>query len=225
MNPLISLAAAVGALGLWLGLRLMRESRARVLARAGFLGAVKPLFDSADVQLQPTGFPRMTGRSNGRAFDLQVVPDTLTFRKLPALWLLVSLPEPMPVGATLDLMARHSGLEPFSRFADLPHTLPRPAFLPETVTVRSDDAALVPPERLVARLAAVFANPRVKEFVISPKGLRIVVLTEEADRGRYLIFRDAEMGMTPLSPADVTPLLDTLCALRQDLIEWSKEAS
>jgi len=223
MTPLIPLAAAFAALGLWLGQRLVRESRARRVARAGFFDAVKPLFDSAEVQLQPTGFPRMTGRINGLAFDLQAVPDTLTFRKLPALWLLVSLPEPMPVGATLDVMARPSGLEPFSRFADLPQTLPRPACLPESVVVRSDDAALVPPERLIARLASVFANARIKEFVISPKGLRIVFLTEEADRGRYLIFRDAEMGMSPLSPSHVAPLLDTLGSLRQDLHDWSKE--
>jgi hypothetical protein len=223
MTPLIPLAAAFAALGLWLGLRLVRESRARNLARAGFFDAVKPLFDSAEVQLQPTGFPRMTGRSNGLAFDLQAVPDTLTFRKLPALWVMVSLPEPMPVGATLDVMARPSGLEPFSRFANLPQTLPRPSFLPETVVVRSDNAALVAPERLIARLAAIFANARIKEFVISPKGLRIVFLTEEADRGRYLIFRDAEMGMTPLSPSHVAPLLDTLGSMRQDLLDWSKE--
>jgi len=165
----------------------------------------------------------MTGRRNGLAFDVQAVPDTLIFRKLPALWVMVSLPEPMPVGATLDVMARPSGLELFSRFASLPQSLPRPVFLPESVAVRSDNAALVPPERLIVRLGAVFANSNIKEFVLSPKGLRIVFLAEEADRGRYLIFRDAEMGMTPLSPSHVAPLLDTLGALRQDILDWSKE--
>lgn len=222
MTPLIALASA--ALGLWLGLRLVRESGARRRARAGYFDAVKPLFDSADVQVQPTGFARMTGHRKGRAFDLQALPDTLTFRKLPALWVMVSLPEPMPVAATLDLMARPSGNEPFSRFADLPQTLPRPAFLPDTVAVRSDNSRLVPPERLIARLGAVFANPRIKEALISPKGLRIVFLAEEADRGRFLIFRDAEMGRTPLAPTEVAPLLDVLDVLRQDLIDWSQEA-
>ena len=48
-------------------------------------------------------------------------------------------------------------------------------------------------------------------------------LAEEADRGRYLIFRDAEMALTPLPAARIAPLLETLAALRDDLIAWSKE--
>lgn len=56
-----------------------------------------------------------------------------------------------------------------------------------------------------------------KELVISPKGLRLVLLGDEADRGRYLIFRDGEVGQTPLPPARLLPLLDALRALRDDL--------
>ncbi len=50
--------------------------------------------------------------------------------------------------------------------------------------------------------------------MISPKGLRLVILAEEADRGRYLLFRDAEMGRDPLDPARVSGLLVTLLALK-----------
>ena len=64
----------------------------------------------------------------------------------------------------------------------------------------------------------MFDDPKVKELVLSPKGLRIVLLAEEADRGRYLIFRDAEMGQTPLAPARLSPILDRLAALRQDVL-------
>jgi hypothetical protein len=165
----------------------------------------------------------MTGRRGDLAFDLQALPDSLTFRKLPALWVMVSLPGALPVRATIDLMARPSGQEPFTRFPDLAQSLPRPGFLPEGVAVRTDDAAGVPPLSLLAGHADLFADPKVKELVISPKGLRIVILSEEADRGRYLIFRDAEMGMAPLSPSRIAPLLDRLAALRDDLVAWAKE--
>ncbi len=57
-----------------------------------------------------------------------------------------------------------------------------------------------------------------KELVLSPRGLRIVILAEEADRGRYLIFREAEMGMDALPPARLAPLLDRLRALRKDIL-------
>ena len=218
MSPLVPLGIALAALGLWLALRLIRETRARAASRAGYFDAVKPLFENGETRLQPTGFPRMTGRRTGLAFDLQAVPDTLTFRKLPALWVLVTLPEPLPLDATLDLMARPSGNEPFTRFSDLPQSLPTPSDLPKDIAIRSDDATRIPPHDLLARHADLFTDPRVKELVLSPKGLRIVILAEEADRSRYLIFREAEMGRTPLPPARLEQLLDRLAALRQDVL-------
>ncbi len=218
MSPLIPLGLALAALGLWLGFRLMREASARSRARASYFSAAKALFDGGETRVQPTGFPRMTGRRDGLAFDLQAIPDTLTFRKLPALWVLVTLPEPLPLDATLDLMARPSGNEPFSKFTTLPQSLPTPPDLPKEVAIRSDDATRIPPQDLLARHADLFSDPSVKELVLSPKGLRIVILAEEADRGRYLIFREAEMGRTPLSPTRLAPLLDRLAAIREDVL-------
>lgn len=223
MTPLVPLGILVAALGLWLGLRLIRESRARSNARARYFDAVKPLFEGGETLLQPTGFPRMTGRRDGLAFDLQAIPDTLTFRKLPALWVLVTLPEPQPLFAALDILARPSGHEPFTRFATLPQSLPTPPGLPKDVAVRSDSASRLPPESLLQRHADLFDDPRIKELVLSPKGLRIVFLAEEADRNRYLIFREAEMGMTALQPSRLSPLLDRLVALRGDLSSAMKD--
>lgn len=218
MSPLVPLSLACAALGLWLAFRLVRESRARAQSSARYFDAVKPLFDGGETRLEPTGFPRMTGRRDGLAFDLQAVPDTLTFRKLPALWVLVTLPEPLRLDATLDLMARPSGNEPFTKFATLPQSLPTPPELPKDIAIRSDDATRVPLPDLIARHADLFGDPRVKELVLSPKGLRIVILAEEADRGRYLIFREAEMGRTPLPPSRLEPLLDRLAAIRKDVL-------
>mgnify|MGYP001764991984 CR=1 FL=1 len=223
MSPLVPLAAALAALGLWLGLRLVTESRARRRSRAGYFDDLRPLFKTGESRLQPTGFPRMTGHRDGLAFDLQAIPDTLTFRKLPALWVMVTLPMPLPVRATLDLLARPSGNEPFTRFATLPQTLPTPDCLPKEIAVRCDDASAIPPESLTQRHADLFADPRIKELVISPKGLRIVLLAEEADRGRYLIFREAEMGATPLQATRIAPLLDRLASLRDDILLLSRE--
>ncbi len=222
MSPLGLLAAAAAALGLWLGLRLIRETRARTAARAGYFDAVKLLFDGGETRLQPSGFPRMTGHRAGLAFDLQASPDTLTFRKLPALWVLVTLPDPLPLTATLDLLARPSGSEPFTRFATLPQSLPTPASFPKDIAIRTDDARAALPESLIADQADLFDDPLIKELVISPKGLRIVILAEEADRGRYLIFREAEMGMTPLDPDRLQPILDRLAALREAVLALPK---
>ncbi len=219
MSPLVPLGLAVAALCLWLGLRLLRETRARTSAREGYFAAIKPLFDDGETRVQPTGFPRMTGTRSGLSYDLQAIPDTLTFRKLPALWVLVTLPGPLPLQATVSLMARPSGNEPFSRFSTMPQSLPTPTGLPPHVAIRTDDAARVTVADLIARHADLFNDPQVKELVLSPKGLRIVILAEEADRGRFLIFREAEMGMTALAPARLAPILDRIQDLRAAIVK------
>ncbi|MFC3085176.1 hypothetical protein [Tabrizicola soli] len=221
MSPLIPLGLAFALLALWLGYRLIIESRLRAASRAGYFDALKPLFEGGETRVQPTGFPRMTGRREGLAFDLQAVPDTLTFRKLPALWVMLTLPEPLPLSGTIDLMARPSGNEPFTRFAALRTSLPALPGLPAEVAIRAEGAP--PPAELLDRHATLFDDPQVKELVISPRGLRIVLLGEEADRGRFLIFREAEMGRTPLSPRRIAPLLDRLAALRGDVIALTKD--
>lgn len=219
MTPLSLLAAACGATALWLGWSTLQANKARTAARRGYFDAIAPAFDRVVQRIEPTGFPRMTGHLGEDAFDLQALPDSLTFRKLPALWVMVSLPTPLPVQATLDIMARPAGNEPFSHFARLPHSLPCPDSLPEGTGIRSDNAAAVPPLDRIAPHLGIFADPKVKELVISPKGLRLVILADEAERGRYLIFRDLEVGRQPLPKDRLLPLIDTLRALRQTLNE------
>ena len=211
--------ALVIAIGVGIALRLRAQSAKRFAARGQYFAAVKPLFDAPIVALAPTGFPRLSGRYHGTLFDLQVVPDTLTYRKLPALWLLVTLAEPTPARATLDVMLRPRGVEPFSNFRNLAVQIATPPGFPEDCAVRSDAPEAAPPADFVlAHLKRLNAD-LLKELVISPKGLRLVWLAEEADRTRYLAFRDAEMGKTPLPSARLEPLLAALLALRDDLKE------
>ncbi|WP_309666124.1 hypothetical protein [Tabrizicola sp.] len=215
----LAFAVVVACLVLWLAASILRASRQRKAARAGYFDAVAPLFDRVVRRIEPTGFARVTGHIGARAFDLQALPDSLTFRKLPTLWVMITLPEPLPVDATLDIMARPTGHEPFSHFASLPQSLPCPDDFPQGTAIRSDNASEVPPQHLITRHAGVFADPHVKELLVSPKGLRLVLLGDEADRGRYLIFRDAEVGLAPLSPSRLSPLLQSLLTLRDDLLE------
>ncbi|MCF8510882.1 MAG: hypothetical protein K9G43_05495 [Rhodobacteraceae bacterium] len=219
MTPLATLAAALAFTLLWLAWKTLQATAARKTTRAAYFNDISAIFDSVTTRVEPTGLPRMTGKLGPHAFDIQAVQDSLTFRKLPALWVMLTLPEPMQVKATLDIMARPTGQEPFSHFARLPQSLPAPAPLSDDIAIRSDNAAEVPPLAAIAPHLELFADPKVKELVISPKGLRLVILAEEAGRGRYLIFREAELGKTPLDRKHLIPLIDALLALRQSLIE------
>lgn len=216
----LALGLAVALLGfIW---QVRRAALARAGRRGGYLDACKPLFETGTKAIALTGFPRISGRYAGRSFDLQVVPDTLTFRKLPALWLLVTLPGALPLRATFDLMQRPTGGESFSNFHRLPEQITPPPGFPPDCVIRSDDRSGLPPEPLLRRHLGLFAEPRLKELVISPKGLRLVWLAEEADRTRYLMFRDSEMGRLALPAATLRPLLEALLALQADILSGAQ---
>ncbi len=217
------LAALAGTAFLFVLTRHLRDGRSRMAKRAAFLDEVQTLFSDGLKKLNPDGFPRISGRYLGHTFDIQAVPDTLNIRKLPTLWLLVTLPEPMPVRGTFDLMMRPRGVEMFSKHAELPVQMAADSGFPHDCSIRTDAPRDLPPRELLLRHIGILEDARAKELLISPKGLRIVWLAEEANRGRYLIFRDSEMGLAPFPAADLKPLLDDLMALRADLVADAPE--
>jgi hypothetical protein len=213
----LSLASAL-AVGAFVFFQLRREQARRARVRAGYLSAVAGLFSARREVVQPSGFPRMAGVHEGVEFDLQVVPDTLSLRKLPALWVMVSIPGALPRASAVDMMLRPTGMEVFSTFAQLPVQVPVPPGFPEDCAIRADAPGRVPFEAALREVLEAVDQDRLKEIVVSPKGVRLVLLAEEAHRGRYLIFRDAEMGRVPLAPARLAPFLAAAKGLREAVL-------
>ena len=183
---------------------------------------VKPLIDTARFEeTGAVGYPQLVGRYRDLPVRLHPVIDTLAIRKLPSLWLLVTIPEPLPLRATFDLMMRPAGPTTFSNFDHLPVTLAPAPDMPLHAVVRSDDPEHVLPHHVVTPHLDIFEDPRAKELLITPKGLRFVWQAAEADRVRYGIFRQAEFGEAALDPALVRDLLDRLIALRHSILTWS----
>lgn len=216
---LILLALVAALLFATTARRLLRSAGMRKSARAGFFDGLAPSFTDPVLRLEPSGFPRLGGVWQGRPYDLQAVPDTLTFRKLPALWLLVTLIAPQPVKSETRIMARPSGQEPFSKHGALPFTTALPAGFPDHCSLKTTAPQDVPPPALLAMIAPLFDDPAVKEVVVSQKGLRIVLLVEEAPRGSYLIYRDAELGLVPLRPDIALRATETLMKLEACLAD------
>lgn len=220
-----AIAALAGVTFLWVLFHHFKAAASRGNRRASYLDQTKSLFAGGMKARKPDGFPRLSGTYGGHEFDLQVVTDTLNIRKLPVLWLLVTLPEPLPVKGTFDVMIRPRGVETFSKFAQLPIQVEPDAMLPPDCGIRVDNAAALPSCELLQRHAGLFADPRVKELIVSPKGLRIVWMAEEGHRGKYLLFRDSEMVLEPLQPQQLKPLLDRLIALRDDVLSSRPEST
>lgn len=207
MAWLLAVLAVLAAGLLW---QSAGAKRTRARQRAGYLDHCLPLFSGAVTGVAETGFARVSGNYRGQVFDIQVVPDSLAMRKLPCLWLLVTLPEPLPVLGTVDVMLRASGHETFSRFATLPDQIAAPAGFPPECSLRTDAPNALPDPAVIVRYLAGLDPAQLKELVIAPNGVRVVWLVEQADRGRYLLFRDAEMGADPLAPVVLQPLMDGL---------------
>ena len=165
-------------------------------------------------------FPRLSGTYRG--FPVQIYPlvDTLATRRLPALWLMVTLQDKLPVKAHFDLMMRPAGHTTFSNFDHLPHTLDHQEGFPEHAVVRTDNTDDVLPTSLIEPHLEPFSGPRAKELLITQNGLRVVWLLAEAERARYGVLRQAEFGNVRIEGHVAQDILDRLIAIRKDILDW-----
>jgi hypothetical protein len=215
----VFLAAVIGlglAFLLWRQWRV--AERKRLQRPMQLFATVQGLFDSPSIEASDAaGVWKLTGQYKGQIFQLKAIVDTLATRKLPSLWLMVTLPETQSVKATLDLMMRPTGPSTFSNFDFLPHTVKTPTGFPEHAVLRTDDPKKCPSAELLRPHLDLFETRAGKELLISARGLRIVVLVAEVDRLRYGVFREANFGDTVIDKDLVSECLETLLALKATL--------
>lgn len=221
ITTLLGLAVAI-ALAIRFATRFLAASRKHRQAPDAFFARVKPLIEDARYEGQDlAGYPQLVGKYHGLGVRLHPVVDTLAVRKLPSLWLLATVAEPLPLRATFDLMMRPAGPTTFSNFDLLAVTLDHPPEAPPEAVIRTDDPEHVLPHHVVAPHLGIFHKRQAKELLITPKGCRLVWQLAEADRARYGVFRQAEFGEIALDPDLVRDLLDRLIAMRKSILNWS----
>lgn len=218
---------AIGILaGLGLAFLLVRQLLAASARRAAepdiLFGQAQNILENPRLESTGTvGVLRLLGEWNGLPVQVQTVVDTLAVRKLPSLWLMVTIPEPLPLHSTFDLMMRAAGPTSFSNFDLLPHAVQVPSGFPEHAVIRTDDPAHLLPAHVIAPHLGAFDNPRMKELLISPKGLRLVKQMAEADRARYGVFRQADFGAAVLEASTLQDMLVRLAAIRRAILDWN----
>jgi hypothetical protein len=221
IRTILGVAAAL-AIVAYLVRRALRERDRRHREPERFFGRAQSLLtDPTFEDTGSVGLPRLVGRYEGFAVQVQVVVDTLATRRLPALWLLVTLQDPLPVQARFDLMMRPTGPTTFSNFDLLPVTLQRPPDFPEHAVLRTDDEDHVLPAHVVAGHLDLFESPRAKELLITANGVRLVWLVAEASRARYGVFREADFGESDVDPQILGDLLARLIAIRGSILQWA----
>jgi hypothetical protein len=208
------LAAPAAAAMVW---SWRREQRlARALRSELFLDALD-LVEGRTLTQDGLDYPRLRGRWRGLAVDLRPVADTAALRKLPCLWLQVTLTAPTGSPGVLDVLLRPVGTEYWSPAAELPIVADTPAGLPETAQLRLSSEAAARLLPVAAAQGDLLAQPGAKELVIAPKGVRLTVQLAEAERGSYLLFREARFPIRRIERAMLEGLLVDAARVLRDV--------
>lgn len=211
MSLVLLLAAGSIAAVLFIG---MRDHHAAKAARRALLDGCVEVLDTPELSHAADGFPRLSGRHRGRFVLLDLICDTMTVRRLPQLWLSTTLIAPNAGLPHLGILVRPAGTEFYSLTAHFEHRLEAPHAFPAEVLIRGDAGA----ERLLAALTEtlidVLADARIKEIVITDRGLRIVRQAGEGKRGEHLLLRQSVFEDAAVPRHDVAMVLDRLQAMR-----------
>ena len=164
------------------------------------------------------GFPSLEGRHAGRYVRADLIPDTITIRRLPQLWLSLSQIEPLPGRPEFAMLVRPTGTEFYSLTVGYEHRLEPPPGLPDEILIRGNRASA---QRFLDRvgpvLARIVSDPKVKEVGVTERGLRLVWQASEGRRGEHLILRQSVFDEARVMRSDFARLLADIDELSRAL--------
>ena len=212
LNYVVAMAAITALVMLY------RRDRYRLKRqRAGFFDDCLDLFQSYRVTQEGPTFPELSGRYRDHEARLKPVIDNMAWRKVPVLWLKVTILKPNSYRGVLDFLVRPGGVEVCSPSAELDYHLTLPEGWPEQSLLCTDDPSSIPPLELINPHMALFADPYMKELVVTGRGARLVRMIWQASRLHYAVFREIKFEGTHLDRAVAQTLLDTAIGIADAL--------
>ena len=211
LSGVLIICAVIGTLG-WLALR---EHRRQLIRRRSLLDDCSPLFDNPAMTWAGDGFPRLQGSCGGRTFDVRLISDGMTIRRLPQLWLQVTELSPLEGIGGFSILVRPSGYEFFSLTSRFHHVMDVPPSFPREVIIRGEDGRSDACFKAVcAPLGRILADACVKEIAVTRQGLRIIRQADEGRRGEYLLLRQATFDKSGVPAEMLAQVFRELDALR-----------
>lgn len=195
----------------------IRDQRKLAAQRRSLLDHAAGVLDNSRIHLARDGFPMLDGNlSDGRPLRVELIADTLVCRRLPQLWLKLTLTEHAPRNRpSIGALSRPTGAEFYSLVHDLPEWLSPPQ-TDTSILMRGDGTATAAEiDRSGSIFSALFRNPAVKEAVITARGVRLIRQAAEGDRGAHLLLRQVRFPVEAITP----DLLRTVIAEAQLLSE------
>ncbi|OIQ96704.1 hypothetical protein GALL_212920 [mine drainage metagenome] len=183
-------------------------------ARSHVFDECLSLFQKPLVSQDQANLPILQGEYAGYQVALSVVEDTLGWRKLPPLWLLIKVTANKPSHGTLDMIVRPANNEFYSPSWQWDGNLTIPSSWPQHAIIKYQqqaiDLALLSPY-----IPALFKDLNMKELLVTPGMVRLTYMAKQAERGEYLIMRNAVYEETPISKNIVEALLRQAIVIRR----------
>ena len=206
----LAMIAALILLHQWGRRKVMRE-------RGGIFDDCKALFESQEITQDDVNYPVLHGRYRGYDFKVEPIVDHVVVRKVPSLWLLVSILAPVPYRGVFDFLVRPQNTEFYSPLWSLPEDVDAPSGWPVHALARSNDPGAMPPLSILEPHGRLFDDVKMKELLVTPKGVRLVYQADQARRPHYmvlrqLIFEDAKQNLGILKH-----LMDSAITLYEDV--------
>ena len=144
----------------------------------------------------------------------------MVFRRLPQLWLIVTLSKTdglqRPV---IGALARPTGAEYYSLVHELPEWM-MPPEVGTSLLMRGDGQATPSQvENVSAAFTRLFADPTVKEAVVTPGGARLIRQAAQGDRGMHLLLRQTRFLLASIPPDMVSRAISEAVALSAAMTE------
>lgn len=193
-----------------------REQRKSMTQRRGLLDQAGDLLDDARFTHAADGHPIVLGRmADGTPVKLEVITDTLITRRLPQLWLRVTLFQDLPALPSLGLLARPTGAEFYSVVHDFTDWIaPPPSDVPALMrgNAGSEDACW---EGLRRGIVGFTADKTVKELVVGADFVRIVVQAAQGEPASHLLLRQARFSIQAIAVSGLQKALGVAVDLRE----------
>jgi hypothetical protein len=174
------------------------------------------LLQQAQQRLDKANLPILQGHYDGYNVSMSIVEDTLGWRKVPPLWLLIKVEAKVLSRGTLDYIVRPSNNEFYSPSWQWSGNLSIPSNWPAHAILKYQDQA-IDLALLDPFITQLFTDANMKELLVTPNLTRLTYMIKQAERGEYLIMRNAIYENTPISSQMVEVLLKQAIAIRRNI--------
>lgn len=178
------------------------------------------MLDNSSTYYEANGFPVIKGHYSGFDVQLNLIPDTIVMRKVPPLWLMVSIKANKQSKGSMDFIVRPQNIEFYSPGWHWDGLFKVPSNWPQysIAKYRDTEASVSVLDKFIPDL---FKDEKVKQLLITPNSLRITYMAKQAIRGEYLLTRSAVFDDNAIERDDVKKIIEYAIAIRKNIEEES----